>query len=116
MPKMISDTPLAIARAGINSVLEAGVAGNVHAFLVEDFLAAGAVTVEGEGSKPAPTPAAPAKPTDEEIQAAIQSLLDEGKDKAFGADGKPKVRSVEGVLGRNIDAADRDRVWDAMNG
>ena len=111
MPLMISDNPLFVAYNGPTATFEAGVERFVRDSLVEASLAAGARLVEGGKVTPPPSD----RFEDEDIQRAIEALQEDGNTKAFGADGKPKVRSIEKVLGGNIDAADRDRVWDAMN-
>lgn len=49
-------------------------------------------------------------PLDERIAIAIRAL----PESAFGQNGKPKVPAIEEALGENITAADRDRVWAAM--
>lgn len=112
MPVMISDIPLFVAHNGPTARFEAGVERFVRDSLVDASLAAGARLADG-GKKTAP---ASDSFEYEDVRAAIEALMVEGNAKAFGADGKPKVRSIEKVLGGNIDAADRDRVWDAMNG
>lgn len=64
--------------------------------------------------------AGPTKPTgdalDEAIVSAIESL-ESGNAEHFTAKGSglPRVEAIEAVLGFDIDAADRDRVWSAMH-
>ena len=54
------------------------------------------------------------KPTDVEITAAIQRL-DPHNDQHWTKGGLPNVSAIEDALGgRNIGAADRDRVWEAV--
>jgi len=113
MPVMVSDFPLHVAHNGANATLEAGVERFVRDSLAPFAEAAGARVV-GDSPKKAPVPE-PEGFTDEQIREAIQQLLDDNKTSAFGVDGTPKVRPIEKVLGGNIDAADRDRVWDTMN-
>ena len=49
-------------------------------------------------------------PLDERIKIAIRALpMDQ-----YGANGKPHVTAIETALGESITAADRDRVWAAM--
>lgn len=49
---------------------------------------------------------------DDRIEMAINFL--EGNAEAFGKDGRPLVEAIEKVLRTEITAADRDRVWNAM--
>ena len=109
---MVSDVPLFVAYNGPSARFEPGVVRPVRDSLVDACLAAGARLADGGKVTPPPDD----RFEDEDIERAIRTLQDDGNTKAFGADGKPKVRSIEKVLGGNIDAADRDRVWDAMNG
>ena len=113
MPMMISDTPLFVAYGGPTARFEPSVERFVRDSLVKACEDAGARVIGDAPTAPAPTPVGV---TDEQIQAAIQSLMEAGKTSAFGADGRPKVRAIEAVLDANIDAADRDRVWEHMNG
>ena len=49
-------------------------------------------------------------PLDERIKIAIRALpMDQ-----YGSNGKPHVTAIETALGESITAADRDRVWAAM--
>ena len=52
----------------------------------------------------------------EEIAAAIQTLLDEGDEKNFTSMGDPKVKPIERVLGYDITAAERDAAWALISG
>lgn len=62
---------------------------------------------------PEPEPAPEERNLDADIRAAIRDL--EGTEDAFGQDGKPKVKAIEAAMGgADITAADRDRVWAAM--
>lgn len=60
----------------------------------------------GELAAPAPAEV----PLDEKIKIAIRALPEDG----YGANGKPNVAAIEAALGESITAADRDRVWSAM--
>lgn len=111
MPYMVSDRPMRIAYNGADATFEAGVPRFVRESLLDTALQFGVALADG----PTPKTETPDTFSDEQIQAAIQSLLDDGQIKSFGADGKPRVRVIEKVLGGNIDAADRDRVWEGMN-
>lgn len=113
MPMMISDVPLFVAYGGPTARFEAGVERFVRDSLVDACVAAGARVT---GDTPMAAKAELQGITDDQIHTAIQQLMEEGKASAFGADGRPKVRAIERVLDANIDAADRDRVWDRMNG
>ena len=52
----------------------------------------------------------------EEIAAAIQTLLDEGDERNFTSMGDPKVKPIERVLGYDITAAERDAAWTLISG
>jgi hypothetical protein len=115
---MISETDLFVAYNGPSARFTAGVERFVRDSLVDVALANGALLSENHAGRKAqyvPDVQAASEDRDGEIQNAIETLQESGANSAFGADGKPKVRRVEKILGYNIDAADRDRVWDAMN-
>lgn len=109
MPLMIADIDLHVAYGGPDVRFRAGVEQPVRDSLVQAALQAGARLVGGDTTPPPGDP----KPSDEAIAAAIRELQEHPT--AFGKDGRPKVREIERVLGTNIDADDRDRVWDLMN-
>jgi len=115
---MISDIDLFVAYNGPSARFIAGVERYVRDSLVDVALANGAMLTERHlGRKAQVEPEVPTslENRDGEIQIAIEALQESGADSAFGVDGKPKVRRIEKTLGYNIDAADRDRVWDVMN-
>ena len=112
MPTMISDIDLFVAYNGPSARFIAGVERYVRDSLVDAATAGGARVV---GQKTVEKPAVPVENRAGEIQIAIEALQESGADSAFGVDGKPMVRRIEKILGYNIDAADRDRVWDVMN-
>lgn len=59
--------------------------------------------------------------TQEEILVAIQKIQDivaekpDTRTRFVSADGRPKVPALEGILGKDITAAQRDAAWDALN-
>jgi uncharacterized protein YifE (UPF0438 family) len=48
--------------------------------------------------------------TAELIDAIVDAIADLDSE-SFGKDGKPNVKAIEAVLGRDITAADRDQAW-----
>lgn len=67
--------------------------------------------LEAGTAPPADVPAQDDKvPLDERIKIAIR-MMDPA---TFGADGKPNARAIATALGEPVTAADRDRVWQAM--
>lgn len=66
-----------------------------------------------------PTPAAvPPVPAGERmsVEEGIRILLREGTPEDFGVrDRLPKIRSLEKIIGYNIDGAQRDAAWDNVN-
>lgn len=113
MPMMISEFPIRIAFNGADAVFEANVEQFIRPSLVDVAVEAGArITGEAPGKTSPKVEETP----DFQIEAAIRHLMEEGDTSAFGADGKPRVRAIEKVMGENIRAEDRDRVWDNLNG
>ena len=111
---LISPILQMIAFNGVAIRMEAGAEMEVRESLVETALAAGCLKVGPRirASSKAVDPE-PALTTPNAVD-AVALLVEEANPKDFDRNGMPKVRSVERVLGSDINAADRDVAWETF--
>jgi len=88
---------------------------SIPAVLVGEAKRWGAELVEGE-KMPDVQPEKGVEATDgiqrkADIMGAIEQLVATNSSDDFGGNGRPHVKSVERVLGYNIEAAERDTIW-----
>lgn len=101
-------------KTGVSALFHKGVPRPLRPSLVDLAISQGVVEYTAGIAADLDAKAAPVNTElKEAIREAIDSLIDSGTGDDFGTDGKPKVRSLERVMGQNISAADRDSVWDA---